>query len=408
MADLGLFSAPEDIQRARFMQEAQMTPNQRLYMMGAQAGQQVGKGVGSLFGVDVQDPTVARATKLRELGAKYGTTTAEALDKIAAELQQTDPQMAMQVAAKARELKLSTAKLESENALTQQRMREKQAASVEDKIFVELAKKATPKSIKAARDAGNDISLLEVNPEEKLSTYGRVLTETGLTPGTPEFQDKMKKFADAELEGASKKGQTTVYNRIEGIDKAITAVTGKAAGEEIAKLGQSVAGLSKFERAVTDVEALLPNSFTGLGSGALTQMNKVASALGVSKGEKASNTEILTNTFNNIVLPMARQLPGSLAAKELTFLLTTKPATEQEMPTIRRLMRQMLADYRADKSAYDASQKHAAANKGSYEGFDINTARYNAGRVADLTERVKSGTASLEEAMELKKLRSNQ
>ena len=73
MADLGLFTAPEDIQRARLMQQAQMTPNQRLYMMGAQAGQQLGQGVGSLFGVDVQDPAVARATKLRELGAKYGT-----------------------------------------------------------------------------------------------------------------------------------------------------------------------------------------------------------------------------------------------------------------------------------------------------------------------------------------------
>ena len=118
MADLGLFTAPEDIQRARLIQEAQMTPNQRLYMMGAQAGQQLGQGVGSLFGVNVQDPAVARATKLRELGAKYGTTTAEALDKIAADLQATDPQMAMQVAQKAQELRLQSAKVATQQAQT--------------------------------------------------------------------------------------------------------------------------------------------------------------------------------------------------------------------------------------------------------------------------------------------------
>jgi len=118
MADLGLFTAPEDIQRARLMQQAQMTPNQRLYMMGAQAGQQLGQGVGSLFGVDVQDPAVARATKLRELGAKYGTTTAEALDKIAADLQATDPQMAMQVAEKANQLRAATSKVKLEEART--------------------------------------------------------------------------------------------------------------------------------------------------------------------------------------------------------------------------------------------------------------------------------------------------
>lgn len=118
MADLGLFTAPEDIQRARLMQQAQMTPNQRLYMMGAQAGQQLGQGVGSLFGVNVQDPAVARATKLRELGAKYGTTTAEALDKIAADLQATDPQMAMQVAEKANQLRAATSKVKLEEART--------------------------------------------------------------------------------------------------------------------------------------------------------------------------------------------------------------------------------------------------------------------------------------------------
>lgn len=116
MATMGLFTDPTQLQEARLMQQAQMDPNQRLYMMAARGGQQLGQGVGSLFGVDVQDPAVARATKLRELGAKYGTTTAEALDKIAQELQATDPQMAMQVAEKANELRAQTSKVSLEQA----------------------------------------------------------------------------------------------------------------------------------------------------------------------------------------------------------------------------------------------------------------------------------------------------
>lgn len=116
MATMGLFTDPTQLQEARLMQQAQMDPNQRLYMMAARGGQQLGQGVGSLFGVDVQDPAVARATKLRELGAKYGTTTAEALDKIAQELQATDPQMAMQVAEKANELRAQASKVSLEQA----------------------------------------------------------------------------------------------------------------------------------------------------------------------------------------------------------------------------------------------------------------------------------------------------
>ena len=116
MATMGLFTDPTQLQEARLMQQAQMDPNQRLYMMAARGGQQLGQGVGSLFGVDVQDPAIARATKLRELGAKYGTTTAEALDKIAADLQATDPQMALQVAEKANELRAQTSKVSLEQA----------------------------------------------------------------------------------------------------------------------------------------------------------------------------------------------------------------------------------------------------------------------------------------------------
>lgn len=141
MATQGLFIDPQQLQQAQDLAAAQLTPEQRLYMMGRGTGRAIGQGLGGFFGVDVQDPAMARASKLRELGAKYGTTTAESLDKIAAEIQATDPDMAMQVKAKADELRLTGEKLKSEQALTAQRTA---AANKETKL-------ATPADIVKAQ-----------------------------------------------------------------------------------------------------------------------------------------------------------------------------------------------------------------------------------------------------------------
>lgn len=92
-ADLiGLFGQdPQALQQARDMQMAQLDPAQRLYMMGAQTGRSIGQGLGALFGVDVQDPMVKKATQLRALANEFDTTTAEGMMKFAQAAQQIDP-----------------------------------------------------------------------------------------------------------------------------------------------------------------------------------------------------------------------------------------------------------------------------------------------------------------------------
>ena len=129
-------------------------------MMGRQTGRDIGQGLGGFFGVDVQDPAMARASKLRELGAKYGTTTAEALDKIAAELQQTYPQMAMQVADKANAMRLQSNKIASEAALTQQRMRERALADPYQKLLE--SGKYEPESVEEYRKTGKGLKLVDI------------------------------------------------------------------------------------------------------------------------------------------------------------------------------------------------------------------------------------------------------
>lgn len=216
--------SPQEMQaqllEQRASQFAQLDPNQQLAQMSYKAGANLGSGLAGAFGVDVQDPTIKRATKLRELASQYNTNTAQGLRQVAAALQTTDPDMAMQLSQRAAAMDLEAAKLQSEQALALQRGRERQSASLEEKTFVELAKKATPASVAAAMKAGNDISLLEIPETVKVSTYGQVLKDAGFKEGTPEFQAKMREFATAELKGTSQGRGTTITNVLPGVAKA--------------------------------------------------------------------------------------------------------------------------------------------------------------------------------------------
>jgi hypothetical protein len=191
------------------LQYAKLDPFQRA-TAGIYAGaNRLGGAVGGLLGA--QDPEMAKAAALQNILKQADTTTPEGLAALAQTLgsQGFGPQ-AMQVMDKAQALRLTSAKISAEEALAQQRLREKQATGLGEKVFAALAAKATPASVKAAQDAGNDISLLVVPENVKVSTYGQVLKDAGLKEGTPEFQQQMQAFAAAELEGTRKGKGTTV------------------------------------------------------------------------------------------------------------------------------------------------------------------------------------------------------
>ena len=168
--------SPQEMQaqllEQRASQFAQLDPNQQLSQMAYKAGAGLGTGLAGAFGVDVQDPTIRRATKLRELAGQYNTNTAAGLRQMADALRTQDPDMALQLSQRAAAMDLEAAKLQSEQALAAQRGREKQAAGVPDKAFIELAKKSTPTSVAAAIAAGNDISLLELTEKAPKTSYG--------------------------------------------------------------------------------------------------------------------------------------------------------------------------------------------------------------------------------------------
>lgn len=121
----GLFGgmgSPEEMQRAaleqKAMQFAQLTQDQQLGAMGYKGGANLGRGLASAFGVDVQDPSIKKATMLRQMASQYNTNTVQGLKDMAAALQSTDPELGFQVMQRAQAMELEQAKTKTQAAQT--------------------------------------------------------------------------------------------------------------------------------------------------------------------------------------------------------------------------------------------------------------------------------------------------
>ena len=121
----GGLGTPEEMQNAlmeqKAVQFAGLTPDQQLSMMGYKGGASLGRGLAGAFGVQVQDPVVQRATRLRQLASQYNTNTAQGLRDMAAALQATDPETSAQILYKANEMETQAAQLRSSQAEAQKK-----------------------------------------------------------------------------------------------------------------------------------------------------------------------------------------------------------------------------------------------------------------------------------------------
>jgi hypothetical protein len=158
--------SPQEMQsqllNQRATQFAQLDPNQQLGMMAYKAGSGVGTGLAGAFGVDVQDPMIRRATKLRELAGQYNTNTAAGLRQMADALRTQDPDMALQLSQRAAAMDLEASKLQTEQSrqMSQQAQAAK-AMAEEGKILRGEAKDEQLRAELAALPMGADDKAVE-------------------------------------------------------------------------------------------------------------------------------------------------------------------------------------------------------------------------------------------------------
>ena len=107
---------PRLLQQSMDLQMAKLSPEERLYMMGAQGGRAIGQGLGSLFGVDVEDPTIKKASALRALASEFDTTTAEGLMQYAQAASKIDPRIGMLVSQQVQDMRAKQAAISKDEA----------------------------------------------------------------------------------------------------------------------------------------------------------------------------------------------------------------------------------------------------------------------------------------------------
>ena len=320
-----------------------------LYSQAAQQGQMIGRGVTALL--DVEDPQLQMVRDVTQMRQQFDVSNPQGLRQFASALSgkgYTD--LAIQASERAAKIDEDIAK--AQKARTEQI---KQVGLTEDGRQV-------------YQSGMNQFTLTDQGPQPY---YGKLESKTSKT----------------EINLGSL-GELFAKNQAKEESKDVVAAIGKA--KDVLGTG------AKLSRDIDVIEQLLPNSFQGQFANWSKGASKTLSGIGIPTSEKASNTEVLNALFTNFVLPAVKQLPGSLAAKELDFLRQSKPETLQEPATIKRLVQMLKEDIAVNRALVKRADQYQRTDKlNSLQGFNIaleqdniytDLRRYNA-----LKQRVQSG-----------------
>lgn len=275
----GLFGGmgtPEEMQRQLIEQKAaqfaEMNQNQQLSAMGYKGGANLGRGIAGAFGVDIQDPTIQRATRLRQLASQYNTNTAKGLRDMAAALQSTDPESAFQLTQRAQAMDMEEAKLGSEQALKTQRERERESADP----FQKLLEKGvyTPASL-ALYKVSKNVSDLKYKDKEFSPSEIQTLQEYRKTLISP-AQDKEIAEVNAVIKAAGEGKGTKIINEIPGL---------KGTGDIVSLRQNLNTTLKPFRDAVNASDAAIALADDVLKTGNFASASALSRQLAKASGE---------------------------------------------------------------------------------------------------------------------------
>jgi hypothetical protein len=306
-------------------QLAGLTPGQLAGFYAMEAGSGLGRATGSLLGVE--DPELAKIRDVQQMRSQFDVSTPTGLRSFAQALGQrgyTD--LAVQATARAADI-------------------DKDIAIAEDKREAKIKQVGLSDDGRQVYQSGTEQFIL--GPQGKIPYYGKLETKTAKT--------------EVNL-GAL--GEFFAKNQAKEESKDVVAALGKA--KDLLATG------AKLSRDIDVIDQLLPNSFQGQFANWSKTASKTLSGLGIPVSDKASNTETLNALFTNFVLPAVKQLPGSLAAKELDFLRQSKPETLQEPATIRRLVGMLKEDIAVNRALVKRADSYQRADRlNSLQGFNI-------------------------------------
>jgi len=375
---------------AMAIQYAGLDPMQRAAYGTFMAGQQLGRGIGSLLGIE--DPQLKMVTQRQQIMRGIDPNDPEALSKasiLASEM--GDPRLAAGLAEQRRKA------LESQ-ALVAQRLRERQAADPFNKL-VESGK-YTPESLSKFRESGNVADLILVEKPNK-DIAQELIIKADYTPASIA---KFRQTGDYnDLVPIQKKGigQSISEGLAQGVGMlgAALAPALKKEGEEAAKftsksydeLGRSVAAGVASRRDLRGLSDALQNSFTGAFADSKKSIIASLSSLGVPLDkdllEAASNTELVDAMATKYIFPLVKNFPGALAVKELETLKKAAPGSQQQLRTIVKLIDVLNTSLLENEYTYNQAKNYKLKNK-TLLGFEVADSKVDFQRKYDRMEQL--------------------
>ena len=326
----GGMMSPQEMQQQlidqRALQFANLGQNQRLAMLGYKAGAGVGQGLGGLFGVDMTDPAIQRATKLRELASQYNTNTASGLRQMAAAIQATDPDTAYKILQQANALEMNEAKLNTERATAIAKLREKQSLDPFQKLLE--TGKYTPESMAKYQESGDPTDLKLVDKVENKSEFERIVGSLGLDP--KQEMALKQQWVAAKL-NPDPSGMKAMQVTLAGLqaqalqDKITTAQEKKAEEKKMAiqKLSDTESSLDTSLATAEKALKIAPGSFVGAANQAISANIPWTDAKALNNLVSTLQSEKVMGTLEQLKSQSRTGATGfgAISEKELTLLM---------------------------------------------------------------------------------------
>ncbi len=327
---------------------AQLDPLQQANLSIYQGSAGLGRGVTQLLGGDEQ---LNKATKVRELASQFDMTSSDGLRQFAQAIAPFAPDVAQQAVRRADEIVTT--------GLKQAELQTKAIKNITTAEAQKIQRIGLTEDGRQVYQSGDQQYVLSEGGQ-RVPYYGKLESKT------PKTELKV------DLGGV--------------FDKAFAKQEADKQAEDWVKAGQSYADASALARNVREMENIVGNAFVGSYGSLQAGVSRVFGG-----GKRLNDTEVFDALSAQLVLPLAKLLPGSLAVKELDQLIKTKPNLKQQEGTIRRLLNTINQDLRASEISYEAGEKYRAANNGKISGFNPYIAKNRATRFIELEAKYKSG-----------------
>jgi hypothetical protein len=316
------------------MQYAQADPFQRASASLYRGGNQLGGAIGGMLGA--QDPELQKVTALQGIMQQADTTTPEGLATLAQTLgSQGFGQQAMQAMDKAQSLRLTGAKISAEEALAQQRLREKAAADPFQKLLEKGVYK--PSSLAKYQQSGDvqDLDFKDSDAKTQLvdtadgqllinSNTGAIIANIGKKPTKPGIGSEIAAGLGPVL-GAIAKGQAQK--------------SGEAAGTDVGKQTAAIEGKYTALNSVQDALDVVKKGIYAGGYGPLQEgLAKYSGGILADK-QRLVNTEEFRSYIGDVVIPRLTEFGGNDSVEELKYLRSVMAGeTTMESKAIERIL----------------------------------------------------------------------